>query len=92
MLNKTFLGDQNVPVNFHELKTHYDRVKVQGQKHGQQTKSTSQLFKCTQCHGNTLLGLYPDFQAIVVATCLFYYLRDHNLQNEKHIVLKNTWN
>ena len=27
-LNKTFLGDQNVIINFHELKTHCERVKV----------------------------------------------------------------
>ena len=34
-LNKTFLGDQNVTINFHELKTHCERVKVVRRKHGQ---------------------------------------------------------
>ena len=33
-LNKTFLSDQRIVINFQELKRHYERVKVVRQKHG----------------------------------------------------------
>ena len=92
-LNKTFLDDQNVPINFHEMITHCERVKV--------VKAFIQVFWFvrliyTSCR---LFVTPPDCVKALrhaLKHTLLYGLSDskwdHNLLKEHHAVLKKTWN
>lgn len=85
---------------------HTDSVRVLRRKHWQHPKTSSQVVKCTPCHGYTLLHLYPDWLVTVVATCqlpcshtlkhtLLSILRQmgplFNNNNILNSVSKNTW-
>ena len=83
MLNKTLLGDQNVTINFHELKTHCERVKVVRRKTQTTPRPDNAVVVTCQSQGSPALK-HPLLYG------LFDSKWDHYLLNEHHAVLKKT--